>query len=216
MYAIFAHADNLRHLSTRKRSRLAILLFITRDKTQNRHRNHGNVIPARTAMTCHGTASFTKDASAVSSSKQNATYTYIHIRIDKSLTSFSANPPKGMSRMIGDPSPHRQLKTAQHSPSLCERRLRALKRRNAPTIAGHFYTSLVSARQPAALWLHAAHNSHRAYDAALRRWLRRGPLSDRGPRRSQVSQPGLGAKRMISADSLPREQDLRDQHMSER
>lgn len=114
------------------------------------------------------------------------------------------------------PLPHRQLKSAQHSPSLRERRLCALKRRNAPTIAGHFYTSLVNARQPAALWLHAAHNSHRAYDAALRRWLRRGPLSDRGPHRSQVSRPGLGAKRVTSACSLPREQDLRDQRMSER
>lgn len=114
------------------------------------------------------------------------------------------------------PLPHRQLKTAQHSPSLRERHLRALKRKSAPTIAGHFYTSLVSARQPTALWLHAAYDSHRAYNAALRRWLRRGFLSDRRPRRSQVSRPGLGAERVISACSLPRERDLRGQRTSER
>ena len=103
MNTILAHTDNLRQLPARKRKRLAVLLFVTRNKTQDGYRNYSNVVPARTAMARHGTASFTEVApSAVS--KANAT-SPSHASTTNLATHANDNLRKLMSRIIGDPSP---------------------------------------------------------------------------------------------------------------
>ena len=133
MNAIFAHADNLCQFPARKRSRLAVLLFVARDKTQDRNRNYGNVVPARTAMACHRTASFIEVAPSAASWANTTSPS--HASTTNLATHANDNLRKLMSRIIGDPSPHRQLKKREHpllTRERCQARWQATKWQIAP------------------------------------------------------------------------------------